>query len=353
MREIAAELDQWLASGEPIAMATVVRIKGSAPRPLGATLIARAADRIAGSVSNGCVESAVYEEAMAVLASGTPRVVSYGISDEFAFTVGLSCGGTIDVLIEPVAAFHRVALEAIRQERLALLVRIVDPPQRAGTIAVLREDLAAGWSDELADLKVPALTAMSEGRSRTVEAKIGDAEVSVFLEALAMPPLLAIVGATHVGQALAHLAKAIGYRVLVADPRAALANRERFPSVDAIHTTWPEEALSASRFGPSSAIAILAHDEKFDHPALAAALRSPAGYIGAIGSRTTTEKRFAWLREQGFSERDIARVHAPIGLDIGAGSVEEIALAVLAEIVAVRHRRGGRSLSAETLAGTR
>ena len=352
MKEVAAELEQFLASGEPVAIATVVRITGSAPRPLGATLVARGGEKIAGSVSNGCVESAVYEEAMAVLKSGRARVVNYGISDEFAFTVGLSCGGSIDVLIEPVGALHRAALEAVRSERPALLVRILAPADRAGTVAVFTEDRADGWTPELAELKVAALAALGDARSRAVAARLGVTDATVFLEAIAMPPLLAIVGATHVGQALAHLAKAVGYRVVVVDPRTALANAERFPGVEIV-TAWPQEGLATLRFGPSSAIAILAHDDKFDHPALVAALRSSAGYVGAIGSRTTNEKRVAWLRSQGIPDRDIARIHAPIGLDIGAAGVEEIALAILAEIVAVRRHRSGRSLSAEPIAAAR
>ena len=352
MKEVAAELEQWLATGEAVAIATVVRITGSAPRPLGATLIARAHDKIAGSVSNGCVESAVYEEAMAVLKDGRARVVNYGISDEFAFTVGLSCGGSIDVLIEPIGAMHRTALAAVRSDGPAVLVRVVAPADRAGTVAVLTEDRSEGWSAALSELKVGAFAALGEARSRTVTTKLGDTDATVFFEALAMPPLLAIVGATHVGQALAHLAKAVGYRVVVADPRNALANPERFPGME-ILAAWPEEALATLRFGPSSAIAILAHDDKFDHPALLAALRSAAGYVGAIGSRTTNEKRIAWLRTEGVSDGDIARVHAPIGLDIGATSVEEIALAILAEIVAVRRHRSGRSLSAQPVAAAR
>jgi xanthine dehydrogenase accessory factor len=282
------------------------------------------------------------------LKDGRARVVNYGISDEFAFTVGLSCGGSIDVLIEPVGVLHRAALDAVRSEHPALLVRVVAPADRAGTVAVLTEDRAEGWSSELTELKVGALAALGEGRARTITARLGTTDATVFLEALAMPPLLAIVGATHVGQALAHLAKAVGYRVVVADPRTALANPERFPGME-ILAAWPEEALAMLRFGPSSAIAVLAHDDKFDHPALLAALRSSAGYIGAIGSRTTNEKRVAWLRAQGVTDRDIARIHAPIGLDIGASGVEEIALAILAEIVAVRRHRSGRSLSAESV----
>jgi len=354
MKEVAAELEQWLRTGEPVAIATVVRIAGSAPRPLGATLIARSGEKIAGSVSNGCVESAVYEEAMAVLRDGRPRVVTYGISDEFAFTVGLSCGGAIDVLIEPIGALHRAALDAVLAERAAVLAHIVSPADRAGTVALLRDDHAEGWSEELAPLKVDALAALGGGQNRVVFAALADGrEASVFLEALATPPLMVIVGATHVGQALAPLAKSVGYRVVVADPRSALADRERFPLADEILLMWPDEALARLRLGASTAVVILAHDAKFDHPALVAALRSDAGYIGAIGSRTTNEQRFTWLREQGFGVRDIARVYAPIGLDIGAGTAEEIALSILAEVVAVRYRRSGRSLSTETLATAR
>ncbi len=353
MREVAAELEQWLATGEPVAIATVVRIAGSAPRQLGATLIARAGDRLAGSVSNGCVESAVYEEAMAVLRDGQARVVSYGISDEFAFTVGLSCGGEIDVLIEPVGALHRAALEAVRAERAVVLARVVAPAERAGTVAILREDRADPWPPEIASSKVQALAALVEGRPRAVRATLDGREATLFLEALATPPLLVIVGATHTAQALAALAKAVGYRVVVADPREALANRERFPLADELLLAWPDAALAKQPFGASSAVVVLTHAPKFDHPALVAALRTEAGYIGAIGSRTTNEERFVWLREQGFRDEDLARVHAPIGLDIGAATAEEIALAILAEVVAVRRHRSGRSLSAESVATAR
>lgn len=353
MKEVAAELEQWLRGTDPVAIATVVRITGSAPRPLGATLIARAGDRIAGSVSNGCVETAVYEEAVAVLADGRARVVSYGISDEFAFTVGLSCGGSIDVLIEPVGAFHRAALAGIRVERAVVLARIVAPADRVGTTALLRDGGAEGWSDELAAVKPQALAALGDGRSRSAAATLADGRAAtVFLEALATPPLLLIVGATHVAQALTPIAKSVGYRVVIADPRAALADRERFPLADEILLQWPDEAFERVRLGPSSAVVVLAHDEKFDHPALSAALGSDAGYIGAIGSRTTNEQRFTWLRGQGASPRDLGRIHAPIGLDIGAATAEEIALSILAEVVAARHGRSGRSLSTESLATT-
>jgi xanthine dehydrogenase accessory factor len=346
MNEIAAELAAWLAAGERVASATVVRVTGSAPRPAGATLIACAGARIAGSVSNGCVEAAVYEEAMAVLEDGRARVVNYGISDDVAFTVGLSCGGAIDVLVEPVGAFHRAALDAIRNDQPVVLVRAIEPAERVGTVAILRDGNQQDWPDELRPLLVPALAASVEGLSRLARAPLAAGqEGTFFLEAIAAPRLLLIVGATHVGQALARLAKTLGFRVVVADPRAALANRDRFPDADDIVLAWPDEAIARSGARASASIVLLAHDPKFDRPGLVAALRTPAGYLGAIGSRRTNEERFEWLRTQGFGDADLGRIHAPVGLDIGARTAEETALAILAEVVAARSSRSGRSLS--------
>ncbi|MDP9319736.1 MAG: XdhC family protein [Chloroflexota bacterium] len=351
MNEVAAELATWLAAGERVAIATVVRVIGSAPRPAGATLIACAGARIAGSVSNGCVEAAVYEEAMAVLDDGRARVIGYGISDEVAFTVGLSCGGAIDVLVEPVGAFHVAALDAIRNDRPVVLIRAIDPADRVGTVAILRDDRASGWPDELRPLELPAVAASVAGVPRLVPSPLADGrDATFFLEAIAAPRLLLIVGATHVGQALARLAKTLGFRVVVADPRAALANTDRFPDADEIVRDWPGEAIARIAPRASASIVLLAHDPKFDRPGLVAALRTPAGYVGAIGSRRTNEERFEWLRGQGFSDADLHRIHAPVGLDIGAQTAEETALAILAEVVAERSGRSGRSLSDLSLA---
>ena len=348
MKQVADELLAWRARGDRLAIATVVRVSGSTPRPLGATLLAAKDARIAGSVSNGCVEADVYEAAMHASETGVATIIRYGISDGFAFTVGLSCGGQIDVLAEPVNGLHERVAEAIQGGRSAVIASVIAPESRAGTRAAWIDGAVVEGSDPaLLSLAAEARDALRAGASRIAH---GDAEV--FLGVIATPPLLAIVGASDVAMALARLAHALGYRVVISDPREALASRERFPEADELVNAWPEEALASLRFGPSSAIAILAHDDKFDHPALLAALKSAAGYIGAIGSRTTNEKRVAWLRAQGVGDRDIARVHAPIGLDIGATGVEEIALAILAEIVAVRRHRSGRSLSAESLVTT-
>lgn len=347
MKEVAAELRRWSAEGRPIALATVVRVSGSAPRPAGATLVATAGDRLAGSVSNGCVEAAVYEEAMGTLADGRPRVISYGISDELAFTVGLSCGGAIDVLLEPFGELHERALAAVVDDRPALLARVLSPEDRVGTVALLDGDRwVVPLPADLRSIDADSRAALRDGAPRIARAALADGrEVAVFLESLPRSSTLVLIGATHVGVALARLAKDVGLRVVVADPRAALADATRFPGADEIHLAWPDEALARIRVDERTAIVLLSHDPKFDRPGLAAALRGPAGYVGAIGSRRTNEQRFAWLREQGFGETDLARVHAPVGLDIGARTAEETALAILAEIVAVFRGRPGASLS--------
>jgi len=344
MKQVAQQLLDWRERGDRLAIATVVRVVGSAPRSAGSTFLAASDARIAGSVSNGCVEADVYEAAMNTLETGVGRVVRYGISDEYAFTVGLSCGGQIDVLVEPVNGLHeRVAL-AIRAGRSAVLASVVTPEGRAGTRAAWIDGARVEGSDPaLSSLTQAAREALRAGASRIVR---GDEEI--FLGVNATPPLLAIVGASDVAIALARLGHALGQRVVVCDPREALASRERFPEADELVNAWPEEALGRLALDEAAAIVVLTHDEKFDHPALTAALRSSAGYIGAIGSRRTSEQRVAWLRAQGFGDADLARIHAPIGLDIGAGTPDETALAILAEIVAVRRTRGGGMLSART-----
>jgi len=355
VRQIAGELLAWRAADSLVAIATVVGITGSAPRPLGATLLVAPGERLAGSVSNGCVEADVYEEALAVLKSGRARVVRYGISDDRAFTVGLSCGGTIEVLVEAAGPLHERAASAIRDGVGVVLARIISPDDVAGTVGIWTGDPDGDvWGPELAALGRDALGALREGQSRVVPMRLTDArEAVVFLQAVAAPATLAIVGATDIAIALVHFAKPLGYRSVVVDPRRALASRDRFPEVDELVYEWPDVAFARLAFDAASAIVVLSHDEKFDQPALLAALGSRAGYVGAIGSTRTNEKRFAWLRAQGFRDEDLARIHAPIGLDIGARTAEETALAIVAEMLAARRGRAGGSLSARTLATTR
>ena len=341
MKQVAQQLLDWRARGEPVAIATVVKVTGSAPRPAGSTLLASTGNRLAGSVSNGCVEADVYEAASAAIASGASRVVQYGISDEYAFTVGLSCGGQIDVLVERANALHERVARGVREGRSAVLASVVSG-DRVGTRAAWIDGVGVEGSDpSLASLVGEVREAVRSGASRIVHA-----QEDVFLDVVATPPLLAVVGASDTAIALVRLSRALGFRSVVCDPRAALANRERFADADEIVNAWPDEALGGLALDDTASVVILTHDEKFDHPALVAALRSTAGYIGAIGSRRTNEQRFAWLRTQRFGDDDIARIHAPIGLDIGAATPEETALAILAEIVAVRRGKSGGMLFA-------
>lgn len=370
MRDLIPEIDRWLRQSRDIAMATLVAVRGSAPRPPGARLCVTRSGQVAGSISGGCVDGDVIERAMQVLNDLQPALAHYGVADELSLEVGLTCGGSIDVLIEPFAADHvwwavRDAVEAGRPVALALAlepeallgrrlaifedaprVGSIDPGLDAALVEAVQALFREGGTRELA---IPRRDAAAGGSARSPEPPaLGlpgrAAEARLFVEVLAPPPRLYIVGATHAAIALSRMAKQLGYRVSVIDPRATFATAERFPEADDLIQAWPNEALRGAPLDIHSSVITLIHDPKFDIPALECALRSPARYIGALGSRSTHAARSARLRELGFSDDELARVHAPIGLDLGARSPEEIALAVLAEVVAVRHDRQGGSL---------
>jgi len=306
MKEVAAELREWDAAGEQVAIGTVVETWGSSPRPLGSKMAATASGKMAGSVSNGCIEGAVFEEAQKVLKSGAAKLCAFGVADDVAFDVGLACGGHIEVFVQPLNDAHREALRALADE----------------VEGTLRTDLGDG------------ATAFEAGPAGARDPRRdGDA----FVEPVLTPAQVVIVGAIHIAIPLHRLAKVLGYRVTVIDARSQFATQERFPDADDLMVAWPDDGLAKLRLDGSTALVILTHDPKFDLPALRSALGSNAGYIGAIGSRKTNANRFEKLREEGFSEEQIARVHGPIGLDLGGRSAEETALAILAEIVASGH----------------
>ncbi|MDY7077059.1 MAG: XdhC/CoxI family protein [Chloroflexota bacterium] len=330
------DLARWLAAGEQIALATVVWAGGPSPRPLGSRLAVTGSGQMAGSVSGGCVEGAVFQEAQTVLSGGPPKRLRYGVVDETGWQVGLACGGTIEVYVEPLVNIHRRLLDALEvEETVALATRLCDsdgghllawPDGRLEGDPSLASELTTLFPGPAADLRhLPA----------------GD----VFFEVFAPPLTLTIVGAVHVAVPLVTLAQALGFHVRVVDARRVFATRTRFPTADELITSWPQDALQAEELGPQHHIVILTHDPKFDLPALQIALRSQAAYIGLIGSHTTQAKRKAALREKGFSEEELARIHGPVGLDLGGREPAEIALAILAEIVAARHGRDGGRLS--------
>jgi xanthine dehydrogenase accessory factor len=349
MRDVLPELDRWAAEAEEMALATLVRVRGSAPRLPGARLWVTRSGRMAGSVSGGCVESDVFERAMQVLDSRQPALASYGIADDAAFEVGLSCGGTIDVLVEPFVANEtwEALRQAVERQCPAVLAIGLSPPALLGCKLVLLGDgTAAGSIDAKLDapLMAEARRALREASTRIVTFPWQGEEASIFLEAFAPQPRLFIVGATHVAMVLCRMAKELGFRTTIIDARGLFATRERFLDADEIFAAGPEEVLDGVRLNAYSYVVILTHDPKFDIPALARALRSEARYIGVMGNRITHGRRKAVLQEEGFAAGDLDRIRAPIGLDLGARTPEEIALAILAEMVAVRNGTDGRPL---------
>jgi xanthine dehydrogenase accessory factor len=313
MREVLSELIEWTKAGEDIALATVVETWGSSPRPLGSKMVVTRSGKMAGSVSNGCIEGAVFEEAQKVLKSREPKVAAFGVADEVAFEVGLACGGHIEVFIQPLGPVH--------QQLLAKLQR-----------------------DEPATL----LTKLSSGEAQLIEGSAPGSELArregdVFTEPFRRPAHLVIIGAIHIAIPLHRLAKLMGYRVTIVDARAKFATRERFPEADELIVAWPDEAMAKLAIDNSTYVVILTHDPKFDLPALRSVLAKDAGYIGAIGSRKTNQNRFDALRAEGFTEEQLSRVHGPIGFDLGSRGAEETALGILAEITAVRFDGSGAS----------
>ena len=373
MRDLLAELGRWRSAGEAIALATLVRVHRTAPRLPGARMAVTASGRIAGSVSGGCVEGDVAERARAVLASGRPALARYDIADELGLAVGLSCGGAIDVLIEPFAA--DAAWDALRaaldERRPAALCTALAPAallgRRLAIVGADRDTSAPGTAgpnrtadrpdalrvvgsiDPTLDGELAARATPLAGRGGTTELTIDGAPGAATVLVEGFPPAarLAIVGATHTAIALARLATEVGYHVIVVDPRGAFTTPERFPGVEIV-AAWPAEALAAIGLDAWTSVVTLTHDPKFDVPALAAALRSPAPYVGALGSRRTHAGRQERLRAEGFGADDLARIHAPIGLDLGGRAPAEIALAILAEMQAVRHGRAAGMLRARS-----
>lgn len=294
MKEIASDLGRWLTRGdEKVALATVVATRGSAPRPVGSKLAVSEQGELAGSVSGGCVESEVVEEASAILSGAAPKLYTYGISDEQAWSVGLPCGGEIDVFVEGA--------------ELAELAAIVQRIERGDRFA------------------------------RTIVIDDGGA---TFVDEYSPPPRLLVFGAVDTAEALCQAAKMLGWETIVADPRGRFATAERMPSADELLVEWPEEVLARVEPDDETAVVVLTHEDRFDIPALQGALETDAFYVGALGARRNQERRRERLLAAGVAEEDIDRIAGPAGLDLGADTPSEVALSILAEILA---RRSGRS----------
>jgi xanthine dehydrogenase accessory factor len=352
MREVIDQVNNWLEGGERVVLATVVQTWGSSPRREGAKMAFTPDGKIAGSVSGGCVEGAVFEAGVKALKEGKSRLLQFGVADETAWEVGLACGGHIEVFVNPVdPAFFRLLNARLLAEQAFALATILDGPENLAGMALLvgtetdENRIEAGWQELLVANCQEVLVA---GRSRRIECEWQGEVMQAFIEVIKPEPVLVAVGGVHIAIALTELAKTLGYQTVVIDPRRSFGSVERFPHVDRLIRAWPQEALAQVRLTDSTAIVMLTHDPKIDDPALKIALQSPVFYIGALGSNTTQEKRRQRLLDAGITQEQLTRLHGPIGLPIGGQTPEEIALAVMAEIVAVFHQAIGTPEGAST-----
>ncbi|WP_249011530.1 XdhC/CoxI family protein [Conexibacter sp. DBS9H8] len=339
MKEILVELDRLACNGERCAIATVLTVRRSAPRPPGAKLVVSETGAIAGSVSGGCVEGAVTEIAEQILAGAAPRLVSFGIADADGWAVGLPCGGEIDVWVE---AYQPGPFESLaRDGQPAVEVTVIDGPG-LGAKLLVGADGVVGGSLGTPERDAAAATVAGELLWGGVSERRGE----LFFDVVGPGPRLFLFGAGDITEAVCRLARRVGLRPSVVDPRTRFADPGRFPDADAVIPAWPEEAIE--RLGgidPSTSVVVLTHDPKLDDAALLIALRSPARFVGAMGSRTATVARRERLRAAGLTEPEVDRLVAPLGLDLGAVEREETALSIVAQIVAARHGRNGGPLT--------
>ncbi len=362
MSELFEQIEQLRRVEGRAALATLVNTRGTTPRKEGAKMWVGEGGRILGSVTiGGCVDAQVMAEAEGVLADAAPRLLELSLGDEDAWEIGLTCGGTIEVFVEPVPLgeavdgalpFYERLRGHVASGRAGALVTRLDPPRAGAKLLVLDDGRQVGMLGEAA-LDEAAATAAREafatGASRTVRLSPGGAagpEVRCFVEVHAPPPTLLVVGAGHVAMPLVELARRLGFRTVVVDGRPRLATRERFPDADELVVGMPSEVARRVPLLPSTAVVLVAHDYKYDLPVLRHVLATDAGYVGMLGSRRRGEGILKLLREEGVPEARLARLRVPIGLDLGARSAPEIALAIVAEIVATRYGGTGRPLAA-------
>ncbi|WP_407441729.1 XdhC family protein [Rhodococcus sp. (in: high G+C Gram-positive bacteria)] len=361
MREVLDELDRRYRAGETVAVGTVVSTFRSAPRPPGASMLVAGDGTVTGSVSGGCVEGAVYELAQDVIGDGTPVLQRYGVSDDDAFSVGLTCGGIIDVFVERIdttefPSFSDV-VESVRGGEPVAVATVTEHPDPSvlGRRLVVWPDRDAGTlsSSRMHDAVTDdARGLLDVGRSGTLHYG-NDGErrgegMSVFVNVFQPQPRLIVFGAIDFAAAMADLGTFLGYRVTVCDARGVFATEARFPGADEVIVDWPHRYLAAEadagRIDKRTVITVLTHDPKFDVPLLEVALRLDVAYVGAMGSRRTHDDRMTRLREAGMTDDDLARLSSPIGLDLGARTPQETAVSIAAEIIALRWGGGGQRL---------
>lgn len=363
MREVMTELLDWWRTGATIGVGTVVATWRSAPRPAGATMLVGPGGEAVGSVSGGCVEGAVYELAEQVVGDGVPVLQRYGVSDDDAFSVGLTCGGILDVFVEPMSResfpqFEEVAadIEAGRPVAIATVVEHTDPAWLGRRLVVRPEEHAptplgsAGLGSDRADAAVTddARGLLAAGRTQTLtygpDGERRGEGMRVFVSSFAPRPRLIVFGAIDFAASVAQIGSFLGYHVTVCDARPVFATKSRFPSADDVVVSWPHRYLQVEheegRLDPRTIVCVLTHDPKFDVPVLEVALRLDIAYVGAMGSRRTHDDRLERLREAGLTDAELERLSSPIGLDLGARTPQETAVSIAAEIIALQW--GGR-----------
>ncbi|CAM5307302.1 XdhC family protein [Streptomyces canus] len=357
MRDILPALNGWYTAGVPFGLATVVSTSRSAPRDPGAAMAVGPDDEVVGSVSGGCVEGAVFELAQEVVASGEARLETFGYSDEDAFAVGLTCGGEITLLVRPVTAaldpaFGEIA-ESVAAARPVTVATVTDgPAPRGATLAVWPDRVTGTLGATGLDVAVTAdargeLALGATGlRHYGPHGERREDAVTVFLHSFAPPPRMLVFGAIDYAAAVARIGAFLGYRVTVCDARPVFATPKRFPEGVDVVVDWPHRYLGGTDTDERTVICVLTHDPKFDVPLLEEALRRPAAYIGAMGSRRTHDDRMKRLTASGLTEAELSRLRSPVGLDLGARTPEEVAVSVAAEIVALRWGGSGAPLTA-------
>jgi xanthine dehydrogenase accessory factor len=361
VRDILDPIIKWWDANEEFGLATVVQTFSSAPREPGAAMAVSAAGEVVGSVSGGCVEGAVYELANEVVASGQPALRRYGISDDDAFSVGLTCGGIIDIFVEPASRNRFAALgevaAAVRTSTPVAVATIIDGPGQIGSRRIIwegdRSDGTLGAGDRLDEaVDDDARGMLAQGltgvRRYGPDGERRRDELGVFVQSFAPAPRMLVFGAIDFAAAVAKAGKFLGYHVTVCDARPVFATASRFPDADEVITDWPHRYMSGISTDERTVICVLTHDPKFDVPLLEVALRRPAAYIGAMGSRRTHDDRLARLRDVGITDAELSRLRSPIGLDLGARTPEETAIAIAAELIQLRWGGSGQPLTATT-----
>ncbi|MEU0882498.1 XdhC family protein [Lentzea sp. NPDC005914] len=359
MRDVLAELARRVEAGETVGLGTVVSTWKSAPRPAGAAMMVGADGTVSGSVSGGCVEGAVYDLARQVAVDGTPVLQRYGVSGDDAFAVGLTCGGIIDVYVEPVSAdsFPELpdVVRSVWSREPVAVATVIEHPGWLGSRLVVWPDRVSGTvnSPRARDAITDDVRGMlAAGRSATLNYGLDGQRrgegMTVFVNSFEPPPRMLVFGAIDFAAAVARLGRFLGYRVTVCDARPVFATHSRFPDADEVVIDWPHRYLrqeaDAGRLDERTVVAVLIHDPKFDVPLLEAALRLKLGYVGAMGSRRTHEDRLRRLHDAGLTEDELAGLASPIGLDLGARTPEETAVSIAAEIIALRWGGGGERL---------